>query len=119
MYRVYVAGAYSATDVLSVAKNINRGITESIRLMEKGFYVYSPWGDFQFATRVDLPMEYWKANGMAWLQVADAVFLVPGWPNSPGTLAEIEEAKRLNIPVFEEYIELLEWSRNKQSETAP
>jgi hypothetical protein len=32
----------------------------------------------------------------------DAVLLVPGWKLSEGTLGEIKEAKRLEIPVFKE-----------------
>lgn len=46
---------------------------------------------------------------MAWLRKSDAVFVLPGWMESAGTLAEIKEANRLGIPVFFEIDDLMEW----------
>ena len=37
---------------------------------------------------------------MAWLEVSDAVVLVPGWEQSNGTKKEIEVAEKLGIPVY-------------------
>lgn len=99
-YRIYVAGAYSDSHILGVARNIMKGRDLTAELMELGFFAYCPWNDWEIAVRKELPMEYWKKNGMAWLQVSEAVVLVPGWENSGGTKAEIAEAERLGIPVF-------------------
>jgi hypothetical protein len=37
---------------------------------------------------------------MAWLDVSDAVLLLDGWERSKGTLVEIDRAKELDIPIF-------------------
>jgi len=37
---------------------------------------------------------------MAWLVVSDAVLVLPGWLNSKGTIAEVDKASRLSIPIF-------------------
>ena len=41
-----------------------------------------------------------KRYSKSWLEVCDAVLLTPGWQKSLGTIAEIEHAKKYNIPVF-------------------
>ena len=43
--------------------------------------------------------DYYK-YGIAWLDVSNAVLVVPGSENSKGTQKEIERAKELRIPVF-------------------
>ena len=41
-----------------------------------------------------------KEYSLLWLELCDAVLLVPGWENSSGTRAELARAKELDIPVF-------------------
>jgi hypothetical protein len=50
---------------------------------------------------------------MAWLEVSDAVLLIEGWEKSKGTLAEIERAKALGIPVFTTVYDLNQWRDNE------
>jgi hypothetical protein len=54
-----------------------------------------------------------KAYSMEWLRVSDAVLVVQkGKEQSKGTQAEIEEANRLGIPVFDSLEDLAryEWA---------
>jgi hypothetical protein len=113
MKRVYVAGAYSANNVIDVLKNIGRGEQYSAEIFFRGMAPFCPWHDKQYAMYLcyeDVPVTQYYEYSIAWLKVSDAMFLVPGWKNSEGTLKEIEIAKSLNIPIFKLLIELTIWN---------
>jgi hypothetical protein len=102
MKKIYVAGAYSANNVLDVLKNIGRGEDYSAKLFMMGYAPFCPWHDKDFVLRnwdKDFTVKMFYDYSMAWLEVSDIVFVIPGYENSKGTLAEIERAKELNIPV--------------------
>jgi hypothetical protein len=113
MKRVYVAGAYSADNVLDVLRNIGRGEEYCALLFTLGFAPFCPWHDKSYVmlnwTR-DFTVEQFYEYSIAWLKVSDAVLLVPGWKTSKGTLKEIEIAQELGIPIFESIEELSVWS---------
>jgi hypothetical protein len=115
--RVYVAGAYSADNVITVLDNMREGIRLSVRVMLEGFSPFSPWLDYHFQLmlrgdeRLTVP-DYYKYS-MRWLEVSDAVLLVPGWESSKGTLKELQRARELDIPVFYYLTELLEYVKNE------
>lgn len=43
---------------------------------------------------------FWLEATLDELRTCDAVVVVPGYQTSSGTLAEIDEAKKLGLPVF-------------------
>ncbi|MGD8707124.1 MAG: DUF4406 domain-containing protein [Nitrosopumilaceae archaeon] len=98
--RVYVAGAYSACNVLDVLKNIGKGEKLSLEVFKAGF---CPWHDKDFIIH-DPDFEYtvdmFYNYSLAWLEVSDCVLLVPGWENSIGTKKEIEMAKELKLKIY-------------------
>jgi Domain of unknown function (DUF4406) len=104
--RIYVAGPYSADNVLDVLTNIRNGIRAAVKLTQNGYAPYCPWLDFMFhlLLRTDkqeeLTVEDYRANSLAWLPACHAVLVLPGYETSRGTQAEIAEALKLNIPVF-------------------
>lgn len=107
--KIYVAGAYSDDNVLGVLKNIGRGEKIASELFMQGYAPFTPWHDKTFVTDnwlEEFTVDMFYNYSMEWLKVSDAVFVVPNfpglkdWQESKGTLAEIEEAKRLSIPVF-------------------
>jgi len=99
MIRVYIAGAYSADNVTELQANMRRGIVKSVEVLQAGYAPFCPWIDFQFGLHAEIDIDTYYDYSMAWLQVSDAVLLVPGWEGSKGVRAEIAEAKRLKIPV--------------------
>lgn len=114
MKRIYVAGPYSADNVLDVLRNIGRGEDICTRLFDLGFAPYDPWHDRKYVMNNpngNFTVHKFQDNSMEWLEVSDAVLLVEGWESSKGTLVEIERAKELGIPVFYNVYELLVWAK--------
>lgn len=101
MDRVYVAGAYSASDVLGVLENIRRGIKQCAKILKEGKYaVYCPWLDHQYHFfEPDITVEQYQNNSMAWLEVSNVVIVLPDWEKSKGTKREIARAKQLGIEI--------------------
>ncbi|HFW4440633.1 TPA: hypothetical protein ACIBQB_002292 [Salmonella enterica subsp. enterica serovar 9,12:-:-] len=57
--------------------------------------------NFEYKTEGEIPDEYWLECTMELMRRCDAVLLIgEDAMRSSGTRAEVEEAKRLNIPVF-------------------
>jgi nucleoside 2-deoxyribosyltransferase len=116
MNKIYIAGPISSNNLLDSLSNIRRGIEQSVYLIRKGYAVYCPFLDYQFAL-VDggesLEKGQFYRNSLAWIEVSDAVFVLEGWENSCGTLLELERAKELNIPIFHNLGDLREHFENR------
>lgn len=110
MLKVYVAGKYNGANVIEILANMRAGILLSAKVMQAGFAPFCPWLDFQIGLTCEFTVEQYKACSMAWVGVCDVMLLVPGWENSGGAKAEIEEANRYHIPVFESLELLITWS---------
>lgn len=103
MERIYVAGPYSADNVIDVLRNIGIGQLTCAKLFSMGYAPFPPWHDKTFIT--DLPnhpftVEQFYKYSMAWLEVSDAMLLIPGWEKSAGTLKEMEYAEANGIPIY-------------------
>lgn len=109
MFRVYVAGRYSGSDVIEILSNMRKGIELSVEVMRAGFCPYIPWLDFQIGLHVDFDVETYKRIGLEWVKVCHAVILVPNQEISSGVRAEIDMARNLGIPVFTTITDLLIW----------
>jgi hypothetical protein len=121
LLKIYVAGAYSDTNVLGVLRNIGRGEYWASQLFMRGYAPFTPWHDKTFVIqnwKEDFTVDQFYNYSMEWLKVSDAVFIVPNhvglkdWGDSKGTLKEIEEAKHLGIPVFYSLKELEAWKKH-------
>jgi hypothetical protein len=115
MKRIYVAGPYSADNVLDVLRNIGRGEKACASLFKMGFAPFCPWHDKSYVIDNpdhDFTVQQFYDYSMAWLEVSDAVLLTGAWHSSKGTLAEITRADELGIPVFKSLIELAKWDKS-------
>lgn len=109
--KVYVAGSYSADNVIDVLKNIGKGEKACAKLFELGFAPFSPWADRSFIINnpdVEFSVEDFYEFSIAWLGVSDIMLVIDGWENSKGTKAEIKLAKELGIWVCYSIDELVE-----------
>ena len=110
MMRVYVAGPYSADNVMQVLENMRAGIRASTEVLLAGFAPFCPWLDYQYKFAVqgaeELTINDFYQYSLSWLRVSEAMLILDGWQKSKGTLHEIEVAKELGIPIFESLSEL-------------
>jgi hypothetical protein len=98
---LYVAGPYRGRNREAVDLNIQTAKRVGALASEKGYACIVPHMNTAHLDQVtDKPDAFWLGTTMEMLRVCKAVVLCPGWKNSIGTLAEIEEAGRLGLPVF-------------------
>ena len=114
MQCVFVAGPYNSSDVIRVLGNMRRGMETCYRLIKYGMAPFCPWLDYHYALIGEMSVEEYRAYSIAWLRKADAVLLVEGWQNSPGTTKEIDIAVAMGIPVFTKEGELIEWAERQR-----
>lgn len=111
MKTVYIAGAMSADNILTMLENIHRGIKMGSEVMKNGFAPFVPHFDifFKIQNGVDfnVPMQYYYDYTMEFLTRCDCVLVCEKSENSIGTQAEIKKAKELNIPVYYSLEELM------------
>lgn len=112
MKRIYVAGAYSGPDVITILDNMRKGMRLSTEVMIAGYAPFVPWFDFHFQLMIRegeiITLRQYYDYSIAWLSVSDAVIVVPNWENSTGTKKELEIARSMNIPIVYSLDELKE-----------
>jgi len=106
--RVYVAGPITARKhsrhpFIESLGNVGSGTRASIAILLSGHQPFCPFLDFTFFLQAEagaVTEEMIKTYSIAWLEVCDAVVVLPGWEESRGTLAEMKRARELNIPIY-------------------
>ena len=101
MKAVYVAGKMSDSNPLQFLRNLNALQDWTAHIRELGYAPFPVADDYADIMRTQgVTVEMVKEASIVWLRRADCVFVTPEWETSSGTLAEIDEALRLGIPVF-------------------
>lgn len=102
--KVYIAGPYSADNVISILDNIRRGIRLSTQILLMGHSPFCPWLDFLFQLFLrdgeSLEVEDYYRYSIDWLLVSDVLLVLPGWRHSGGTAEEITQAYKASIPII-------------------
>ena len=101
MKRVYIAGKYRGETIIDILNNMHDGIKKCAELLETGEIApFCPWIDYQFQFfNKNLKVEHYLNYSIAWLEVADEMWVLPNSENSKGTQIEIQRANELNIPI--------------------
>ena len=113
MKRIYIAGSYSADNVMDVLHNIRKGIEAACTVFKAGYAPFCPWLDFHYVLMdkaSELTVQDFYDYSLAWLDASDAILVLPDYEDSKGTLAEIERANIRGIPVVYSLKELLNLS---------
>lgn len=102
MKTIYIAGPFRAENPWEVEKNIRNAehVAFGVACMGVAFICPHSMTRYFDGTLTD---DYWLAMTIELLKRCDAVYLVPGWESSRGTIAEIAEAEKLDIPVLRNY----------------
>lgn len=105
MPTVYVAGPYRHLERAGIEQNIRNALAIGLLCCRKGWSPIIPHSNTAHLDAVDPTIgdEFWLAATMELMRRCDAVVLVPGWQESIGTRAEIQEAQIRGIPVY--YVE--------------
>jgi hypothetical protein len=102
--RVYVAGPYSAGDIITSLNHMRKGMRASAEILLAGHEPFCPWVDFHFQLMLregeDLKVEDYYRYSIAWLEVSDVMIVLDGWNKSKGTLTEMKRARKLEIPIY-------------------
>ena len=118
MKKIYMSGPYSATNVITVFKNMHNGMYMAKKLLLEGYAVFCPWLDYnlflQLGENEKISLETIQAHSIAWLEVSDAILVLPNHHRSKGTLAEIARAEELGIPVYYSMEELMKGETNER-----
>lgn len=115
--RVYVAGPLTPRGMRDDAKNPAIEYLYNVRdmlrlggqLIENGYAPFVPGMDFPMFFVNELTEEQIKGIGLSWLEVCDAVVVLPFFENSHGVIAELQRAEELGIPVFGDVHQLNEY----------
>jgi hypothetical protein len=79
-------------------------IAASVALIQKGWAPFCPGQDMLYFLYLrpgeSISEAVIKMMSMAWLDVSDAILLLPGWQNSSGAVAEKERAETLGRAIF-------------------
>jgi len=106
---VYVAGPLFGPNDWEIRRNIHRAASLGYEVAKLGAYPVIPHTNTGSVFIGTMSPEFWYAGTLELLRRCDAIILVSGWEESRGAVAEIAEAKRLNMPVFERVEELKTW----------
>ncbi|MEK6797377.1 MAG: DUF4406 domain-containing protein [Planctomycetota bacterium] len=108
MKLVYVGGPYRALTEFGVHRNIQAAELWTVELLRLGAAVICPHKNTAYLGGA-VSDKHVLAADLEILRRCDAMFLIPGWWHSAGTLGEIAFATEMGIPVFERLEELAAW----------
>lgn len=108
MKLVYVAGPYRAPTEYQVLLNIRKAEELALRVWRSGAACICPHKNTAFFGGA-ADDSVWLLGDLEMIRRCDALVLVEGWRKSSGAVGEVELAFSLNIPVFEDFQEYLEW----------
>lgn len=98
---IFSAGKYNAPSWEEIDQNIRTAEEAAVALWNAGFGVFTPHlNTAHFEAKATPSEDAYKEFDFHMLRCVDAVLALPGWKQSSGARAEIEEAERLGKPVF-------------------
>lgn len=95
----YIAGPYRADTERGVLENIRAAEAVAVEVWKAGHVALCPHLNSRLMGGI-CDDKVFLNGAIELMKRCDAVVFVPGWEKSKGTLAEYDEAQKLNLPVF-------------------
>ena len=95
MKRIYIAGKYSADNIIEGLQNIGRGERAAAMLFQAGYTPFCPWADAVYCKLLcdeELPKQKFYDASLEWLRVSDAMLVISGAGEGGGVDKEIGRA---------------------------
>lgn len=103
----YLAAPYTHKDPAIVDQRMKDLCKADAALMKRGIFTMSPLLKHYIVAHESLPTDFkfWEQYSKALMRRCDYLFvlMLDGWSKSEGVLAEIDDARRLGMPIY--YIE--------------
>lgn len=96
---VYVAGAFRAKTQWGIMQNVRKAEDASLKLWKLGYAVICPHTMTQHFQN-ECPDGVWLDGCLELLGRCDAIYLVEGWHQSEGSLAEYKLARELGLVII-------------------
>ena len=113
MVVIYVAGPLHADNGPAIERNIKRASDAALEIWRLGAAALCPHTNSGvFHGR--LPEKEFVAGSLDLLRRCDAIYFCEGWEKSPGSLGEMEEAKRLKMAILFELDHVREYVLDSQ-----
>jgi len=122
--RIYLAGPLTprgtrpdcnGNPAIEYLYNVRDMLRTAHRLIADGYAVFIPGMDFPLFLVNNLTPKQIYAQGLAFLEVCDAVVVLPyDKEKSTGVLEELSKARELSIPIFEGYKEFHDATKTRE-----
>jgi hypothetical protein len=96
---VFVVGPFRGKNAWEIEQNIRRAEAAALQIWRAGIAVICPHTNTRFFQGA-APDDLWLAGDLEILRRCDAVFCLPGWDGSEGSIGEAHLADSIGIPVF-------------------
>lgn len=107
---VYLAGPFRAQTPWQVEQHVREAESAALFVAQLGAVPVCVHSMYRFFDRAaGLSDGYWLAATLEQMRRCDAVLKVKNWRESLGALGEIEEAKRLGLPIFDSLFQVADW----------
>ena len=97
---IQIVGAYRADTINQMHENIHTARDYGIEILKLGHYVFIPHTHTALMDGI-VPDQHFLKMALHYLTFADAIFKLPHWFESKGSIIEIEEAKRLKLKIYD------------------
>lgn len=117
MKLIYIAGPFRASsayvpghqDMFAVQQNVMEAMRIGLDVARTGAaFPIIPHANTMFFTGAAADA-VWLEGDLEVMRRCDAVLLTSDWRRSSGARAEVDEAKRIGLPIFEDMPELAAW----------
>lgn len=105
---VYICGPFRASTAWGVEQNVRRAEEAALVVAQWGAMPLCPHTNTRFFDGLLTP-EFWLEGTAELLRRSDAVFRLPDWERSAGSVEETRIADEIGIPIFSDYFALATW----------